>query len=43
MEYTLLVAVALIGLLLAANSLLKGSLMTGFNSHFDTVKSRIGG
>lgn len=43
LEYTLLVAIALVGLLLAANSLFKGSLMSGFNSHFDSVQSRITG
>jgi len=42
LEYTLLVAVALVGLLLAANSLFKGALMSGFQNHFNTVNTRIG-
>ena len=44
LEYTLLAAVAVVGLLLAANTLFQnGSLRSSFNSHFDSVKSRIGG
>ena len=44
LEYALLVAVALVGLLLTANSLLKtGALRDGFDNHFSAVKERIGG
>jgi len=42
-EYTLLVAVALIGLLATINSFLGGTLKSTFTSHFGTVKSRITG
>jgi Flp pilus assembly pilin Flp len=42
-EYTLLVAVALIGLLVTANAFLKGTIKDGFTNHFNTVKSRITG
>ena len=44
LEYALLVAIALVGLLLTANSLLKtGALRGGFDSHFSVVKEHIGG
>jgi Flp pilus assembly pilin Flp len=42
-EYTLLVAVALIGLLFTINSFLNGSIKSGFTSHFDSTKSHITG
>ena len=44
-EYTLLVAVALIGLLLTANSFFQGSgsVKDSFSRHFETVKGRITG
>ena len=42
-EYTLLVAVALVGLLLTMNLFLKGTISNSFSRHFDTVKGRIGG
>jgi Flp pilus assembly pilin Flp len=40
-EYTLLVAVALIGLLITINSFLKGDINDSLTSHFNTVKGRI--
>lgn len=42
-EYTLLVAVALIGLLITINSFLKGSIKDTFSGHFDQVRGHIGG
>jgi len=42
-EYTLLVAVALIGMLVTVNSFLKGTVKDSFTSHFNTVKSYITG
>ena len=40
-EYTLLAAVALVGLLIVANSFLKGSVKSGFEEHFNQTKSHI--
>ena len=42
-EYTLLIAIALIGLLVTVNSFLKGSIKDSFTNHFNDTKSRIGG
>ena len=42
-EYTLLVAVALIGLLLTLNSFFQGSVKDAFSDHFRAVKLRITG
>lgn len=42
-EYTLLVAVALVGLLITVNSFMQGSIMNSFSNHFKAVKVRIMG
>ena len=42
-EYTLLVAVALIGLLVTIDSFLKGSIKGSVESHFNQVKTHITG
>ncbi len=42
-EYVLLVAVALVGLLITVSTFMQGPVKDGFSHHFDTVKTRIVG
>ncbi|MBU1998955.1 MAG: hypothetical protein KKE64_05615 [Candidatus Omnitrophica bacterium] len=42
-EYALLTAIAIIGLLVTVNSFLKGSAKNSFNEHFNTAREHIVG
>ena len=42
-EYTLLVGISIIAILLTVSSFLRGSVLSSFTSHFNRVKGRIMG